>query len=162
MSGKWLTVALVGSIALNLAVVGSYIFERNRPPMAPPPPDFACGRPELHGVVRRMRMRMEPAMDTLREELMATRRGLMELVRRPDPSSEAESLLARIGMLEQQLNRLAFEHARQLMESLPPEAQERLLERLETRCGPDGRPGPRHRGLRRWPRDPKPGRHGGI
>ncbi len=159
MSGKWLTVALIGSIALNLAVVGSYIFERARRPVPPPPPDFVCGRPELHGVVRRMRLRMEPAMDTLREELMATRRGLMELVRRPDRAGEAESLLARIGMLEQQLNRLAFEHARQLMESLPPEAQERLLERLEMRCGPDRQ---QHRRFKRWPRAPGPGRHGGI
>ncbi len=156
MSGRWLAVALVGSIALNLAVVGFYIFERTRQPLPPPPPEFVRGRPELHGLVRRMRMRMEPAMDTLREELMATRRGLMELVRRPDRAGEAESLLARIGSLEQQLNRLAFENARQLMESLPPEARERFLERLETRCGPDGCPRPRHQGSRRWMREPGP------
>jgi hypothetical protein len=156
MPSRWLVVALVGSIALNLAVVGFYIFERTRRPLPPPPPEFVRGRPELHGLVRRMRMRMEPAMDTLREELMATRHGLMELVRRPERFNEAESLLARIGTLEQQLNRLAFENARQLMESLPPEARERFLEKLETRCGPDGCPEPRPRGFGRRMRAPGP------
>jgi Spy/CpxP family protein refolding chaperone len=116
----------------------------------------------MRELMHRMHDRMQPRMDTLREELMATRIGLMELVREPMPDGRADSLLQEIGRIEQEMNRLAFEHARQLIESLPPEARERFLERLEQRGGPGDRPWPRHWGRRPGPHGPGRAHPGGM
>jgi len=154
MGNRWLAVALSASIALNLAVVGFYMYERvavSRRHFPPPLPGMG---PEMREHVRRMRTELEPRLDSLREQLAATRTGLMDLVREPGADGrKADSLLGEIGRIEQQMNRLAFEHARRLMDSLPPEARQRLLERLEERGGP---------GDRHWPRqrDHGPGPHG--
>jgi hypothetical protein len=94
-------------------------------------------------------------MDSLREELMVTRTGLMKLVQEPEVDRQkADSLLAEIGRLEQQMNRLAFDHACQLCESLPLDARKRFFERLEQGGGRGHRPG-----MRRWGRHhgPPPG-----
>ena len=160
MQNRWLVAGLVASIALNLAVVGFYIYERAALRPRPPLPPFAG---PMHGPMHRMRMRMEPRMDSLGRELMAARVGLMAMVREGRTDSvRAESLFARIGGIEQQMNRLAFENARQLLESLPPEARQRFIERLEKRGGPGSRPGPRHWRRGRGPDDAEPEGPGGM
>lgn len=154
MNNRWLAVALVGSIALNVGVVGFYIYERLTMPAPPPMPEMG---PEGRRHVKRMRTMFEPRMDSLREELATVRGGLMRLVQEPAVDRQkADSLLAEIGRVEQQMNRLAFEHACQLCESLPPEARKRFFERLEKGGIHGRRPGMRHWGRRPGPPGPGP------
>ena len=160
MQNRWLFAALIASIALNVGVVGFYIYERAS--MAPPPPPLPGMGPAGREHMRRMRTMFEPRMDSLREELMSTRLGLMKLVREPQvEQNKADSLLREIGRIEQQMNRLAFENARRLVDSLPPDMRQRFFERLEQGGGPGGRPWSHRRGHMQGQHGPGPGFPGG-
>uniref|UniRef100_A0A7C4CDC5 Periplasmic heavy metal sensor n=1 Tax=candidate division WOR-3 bacterium TaxID=2052148 RepID=A0A7C4CDC5_UNCW3 len=149
MQSRWLVVVVVASLALNVAVVGTYLFERSR--LRPPGPPLPGMRPALVRELRELRREFEPRMDTLRERARLAREGLMELALQAKPDmARADSLLAEISRSETAMNRLAFEHARRVGNRLPEGGRAAFLRRLRERqlrpCGMMIR-----RGLRRPP-----------
>ncbi|MBM3314865.1 periplasmic heavy metal sensor [candidate division WOR-3 bacterium] len=136
MRQKWLVVVVVASLALNLAVVASFLFLRLREPghgrHRPVP---GLGPEEVRGL-RRLRKEFHPRMDSLRGRALDARTALMRYAGDVNPDPRViDSLLGEIGRAEAGMNRLAFEHARRIVEQLPPEARDTFLRRLEEHRG---------------------------
>jgi hypothetical protein len=134
MRSKWMLIVVVASLALNAAVVGSYLFMRlrePRPPVPPTEPPLPGLAPALLGDLRQLRQEFRPQMDALRERARALRFGLMQAAQQPQPDPRlVDSLLLEVGRVETEVNRLTFEHARRIAERLPPEAREVFFRRL--------------------------------
>ncbi|MEO0085258.1 MAG: hypothetical protein ABIK37_01365 [candidate division WOR-3 bacterium] len=138
MQPRWLVVVVLASLALNVAVVGTYLVERlrMRPPVPPP-----VLRPELRRELAEMRREFQPRLDTLRERALRAREGLMALAMQSKPDmARVNSLLEEISRSETAMNRLAFEHARRISSRLPEAGREAFFRRLRERqlrpCGP--------------------------
>lgn len=146
MQPRWLVVVVIASLALNVAVVGTYLFERirMRPPLPPP-----MLKPGLRRELGELRREFQPRLDTLREQAHRAREGLMALAMQSKPDmARVDSLLMEISRSETAMNRLAFEHARRISSRLPEAGREAFFRRLRERqlrpCGSMMR-----RGLRR-------------
>lgn len=144
MNQRWLVVIVIASLALNLAVVGSFLFVRLRAPRFPPP--FERPLPGMTGEqlssLRQLRQEYRPKMDSLRGQAEAARDSLTALAAESSPRPQrVDSLLAAIGRHEMAMNRLAYEHARRIAERLPPGLRAGFFQRLrEHRRGPGPRP----------------------
>ncbi|MEO0074275.1 MAG: hypothetical protein ABIK43_06430 [candidate division WOR-3 bacterium] len=148
MRQRWLVVVAVASLALNLTVVGSFLFFQLREPRPPSVPLPGIGRRELEQLDR-MRREYSPRRDSLRDRLFRTRSALLQLAAETSPSMpEVESLLDEIGRIEAELARLSFEHARRIGLELPAAARGEFFRRLQERPDRRGRP--------RWYRRPPP------
>ncbi|MFO7651197.1 MAG: hypothetical protein R6X13_07675 [bacterium] len=148
MTSRWLVVLVVASLALNVAVVAGFFVARGRGPGCPPPM-FGMKPGDVREIAA-MRERFDPKMDTLRQQLNAARGGLYRLAADSASPVEAESLLQVIGDIRIEMNRLAYQHMRQVMAKLSPEHRAEFLRRLEQGPGSwhDG-PDYRKRGHRR-------------
>ncbi len=161
-STTWLVVGLAVSLALNAAAVGAFVFHR----FGPPPPGLRLMR-ELRsqdrGAIRKLRRTMETGMDSLGQELDAARHELALLLRRPDAEpEEVEPRLEEIARIQTEMNRVAFEYARQMAAKMSPEQRERMHRMFERHFAPPRR-GRRMRGRGQpWHREPGPRGKDGI
>lgn len=129
MQPRWLVVVVVASLALNVAVVGTYLFERFR--LRPPGPPLPGMKPAVIRELRELRRDFEPRLDTLREQAHRAREGLMALAMQAKPDmARVDSLLVEISRSETAMNRLAFEHARRISSRLPENGREAFFRRL--------------------------------
>lgn len=138
MQPRWLVVVVIASLALNVAVVGTYIFERAR--LRPPGPPLRGMRPAVVKELRELRREFQPRLDMLREQAHQAREGLMMLAMQSRPDmARVDSLLIEISRSETAMNRLAFEHARRISSRLPESGREAFFRRLRERqlrpCG---------------------------
>ncbi len=155
MKGRWIYVVLAASLALNLAALGAFGFQRYR------------RWQRRQGIIRKL-ARLEPQrvapilmeyrdkMDSLRLEYWRARRELARLSFEESPAQETvEMALERVGALHREINRLVYETGRQTGMFLPPGHRERLRRHWceMMQCpppGPEGffperRPGFRHK-----------------
>lgn len=150
MTSRWLVVAVVASLALNVAVVAGFFLARQRR-LPPPLPGM---RPEEMRAMMELRQEFDPAMDELRQKLHKARCELFQLAADTVPQPQAESLLQVIGNIRVEMNRLAYEHLRRVMSRLAPEARLEVLRRInagmEPGCRRDFDPNPHWR-EGRWP-----------
>lgn len=126
MKNRWLYVILAISLALNLAVLGSFAWLRMK---------RLSRRTRLLRQIRQLAPhRVEPLldlyhlqMDSLRLEYWRARNRLARLALEENPeSAEVERTLKTIGEIHEQMNRLVYETGRQTGMILPPAHRERL------------------------------------
>ena len=168
MRTKWLMLALVFSVVVNLVAVGTVGFHwwkvRSAGPPFPPFPGPML-KP-LHrplslepGQIKELeaqRRRIGEEIQDIRRDLFQDRARLMQLLRSPDPDSmEVEKVLQEIASSQIALERNIIHSILRMKQVLTPEQREKLLRMLEERGGWDKRmePGWEH------PRDPRL-RHG--
>lgn len=138
MQPRWLVVVVIASLALNVAVVGTYLFERFR--LRPPGPPLPGMKPAIVSELRELRREFEPRLDSLRGQAHRAREGLMRLALQAKPDmARVDSLLLEISRSETAMNRLAFEHVRRISSRLPENGREAFFRRLRERqlrpCG---------------------------
>ncbi len=157
MKGRWVYIVLAASLALNIAALSAFAFQRYR-------------RWQRHqGIIRRL-ARFEPQrvapildeyqnkMDSLRLEYWRARQKLALLSFEEEPDKAlVEGTLDRVALLHKEINQLVYETGRKTGLVLPPIHRERLrrhwcemMEGPPTPPGrkpfaPCGRPEPGHR-----------------
>jgi len=147
MHPRWLVVVVIASLALNAAVVSTYLFERFR--LRRPGPPLPGMKPAVVRELRELRREFRPRMDALRGQALQAREGLMHLAMQPEPDpARVESLLLEVSRSETALNRLAFEHARRISARLPEAGRAAFSRRLRHHHLRPGRM-MMHRGMRR-------------
>jgi uncharacterized membrane protein len=141
MSGKtWLTVGLVASLVLNVAVVGAF-FARRLTHKAPPPfHAMRHVRPPEREAMRELKREFRKRMDSLHDEMKTARHALVELLpeENPDPA-EVDRRLETIADLQEKMNRKAFEVTREMAKSLPPEQAQKMYRMFEKQYRPHRR-----------------------
>lgn len=142
MSNRWLVVLVAASLALNVAVVAGFLLLRPR--HGCPPPHLRGMKPDEAREFAELREQFDPKMDSLREELRAARGRLYALAADSVPEQAAESLLQAIGSIRVEMNRLAYQHLREVMAASTPERRAEILQVLQAgpmhwRGGPHGR-----------------------
>lgn len=156
MKGKWMLIFLVASVTLNLAAVGTFLF--NRVIQARRQQIFS---PRLRGGakarVTALFEQMEPQMDSIRGVYWDARRqlGILGFEENPAPHV-VDSLLNVIAESHKEMNRLVFETAQRLEAEYPVERRETIRRRLIEMWEGRRERGPRRRHLR--PRFPPPWR----
>ena len=168
MRTRWLTLALVFSVMVNLAAIGTigYHWWNVRSAARPLSPSY---RPMMPGPMHRM-LSLSPAqmkkleeqhrrateeIMKMRQDLAESRARLMQLLRSPDPDSMAvEKILQEMASSQVALERKVIQNILQMKEALPPEQQEKLLQMIE-RWGRGNRMGPGwEHGMKRGPFGP--------
>ena len=169
MRTKWLIIALVFSVVVNVAAVGTIGYHwwkvhSAEPPLPPSPPPEAMLRPlrrplnltpdqmQKMGAQRR---RISEEVRGIRKDLFESRARLMELLRSPDPDSMAvEEILQEIASAQVALERKVIHNIFRMKRTLTPEQREKLLKMMERRGG-WGRMGPgQGHGMMRGPSGP--------
>ena len=154
MRNRWLVVVLAASVALNVAAIGVFAYQR-----------YAKWRRQTYfrnlrarpkGGFRELFRQREPGMDSLRRVYSDARRELGELVFSETPDSQkTDSLLDVLGTTHREMSRRVLETSRAVESLSPVEERDRVRHRLmEMWEGPDRRRSGRgrsHRG-RRMPR----------
>lgn len=155
MRGRWLLVVAVASLALNLAVVGSFAYFRAHPERRPMGRHERHCRPGLpmHRMKPELRRRIErtfrssgPLMDTLRRGEDSLRAALVrELLGSDCSPTRIDSLAAESGRRHGRMLALAFRDARSIVESLPESERAKFLDEIHPAMRgprPRRRPGP--------------------
>jgi len=169
MRTKWLIIALVFSVVVNVVAIGTIGFHwwkvrRVGPPLPPSPPPEAMLRPLRRPLnltpdqmqkLGAQRRKILEEIRGIRKDLFESRARLMELLRSPDPDSMAvEKVLQDIASSQIALERKVIHSILRMKQALTPEQREKLLQMMERRGGWDRMgPGPGH-GMMRGPSDP--------
>lgn len=152
MRARWLVLIVVASLALNVAVVGSYVFFqlRGHPRRAE---QFRHLKPELRGRVEKVMRESAPEMERLMGEEDAVRMAMADELERPQvDEGRLDSLARESGRVHTQMAMLAYHNARRIIEMLPQDERGRFLEnmrhgmgrrmhRMMREHGPGGPPG---------------------
>jgi Spy/CpxP family protein refolding chaperone len=167
MRSRWLILALVFSVMVNIMAIGTIGFHWWAIRRLPPPPQSLHG--PLRGPMRDM-LSLSPAqierldketsrtleeINELRRHHFETRAHLFQLLRSPSPDSMAvEEVLRDISESQMALERHVIHNILRMKRILTPEQQEKLLRSLERHrkpefrnrmrphpFGPEGRPG---------------------
>lgn len=169
MRTKWLTIALVFSVIVNVAGIGTigYHWWRVRSvdhPLGPPPPEMMLRplrrplslSPDQMRELEAQRRRISEEIRGIRRDLSESRVRLMQLLRSPDPDSTAvEEVLQEIASSQVALERKVIHNILRMRKVLTPEQREELLRMMERRGG-WGRMGPEpEHGMRRGPFGPE-------
>jgi Spy/CpxP family protein refolding chaperone len=165
MRNKWLILALVFSVMVNAAAVGTIGFHAwkvRRIARLWPYPGGPMRGP-IRGLMHRS-LSLNPAqmreLDAHREQmakeiernqkgLVETRIRMMELLRSPEPdSTEVEAALQEMAAFQMSIQRTVFRNLLQMKRELTPEQQEKLLRMMARRpgwdkMGPEFRHGPK-------------------
>jgi hypothetical protein len=153
MRGRWLVVIAVASLALNVAVVGTFLYQRYSGHGRHHPPRIPGLNPQVVAQVRQIREENAPALESLMEQTMPIRTALAELAgSAQSDAGKADSLCTELGRIHVQIEKNMFAMTRRVLEVLPAEMKEHYLEMLKTNPGRHARQRPgRMRGARRGP-----------
>jgi hypothetical protein len=140
MSNRWLVAAVVASLALNVAVVGSYAWSRlHRPPGPRLPGVRAEMRERMHHVFQESR----PEVERLMQQNERIRDAMAQEVWCPQlDERRLDSLARESGRIHGLMTLIAYHNARRAAELLPEPERRQFIERISRQ----GRPGPRGRG----------------
>ncbi|MCD6333740.1 MAG: periplasmic heavy metal sensor [Candidatus Latescibacteria bacterium] len=166
MRNKWLILALVFSVMVNAAAIGTIGFHwwKVRRIVRPLPPPGGPMRGLMHRALslnptqmRKLdahRKQMTEEIERNKKGLVENRIRLMQLLRSSEPdSAEVEAALQEMGAFQMAIQRTVFFNLLQMKRELTPEQQEKLLRMMARRPGWDGM-GPE------FGHGPKPGRFG--
>ena len=169
MRTKWLIIALMFSVVVNVAALGTIGFHwwkvrGVRPPLPPFPPPKEMLRPLRRPLdltsdqmqeLGTQRRRISEEIRGIRKDLLDSRARLMELLRSLDPDSMAvEEILQEIASSQVALERKVIHSILRMKRTLTPEQREKLLQMMERRGG-WGRMGPgQGHGMMRGPSGP--------
>jgi Spy/CpxP family protein refolding chaperone len=180
MLNKLLLLALVFSLAFNLAFAGIWAYrtvERRRH-MPPPPPPWGALKlmPEQQTKLRESWRQMGEKMAPLHAEAAKHRDALLELMAAENPDEKAVlAEQARVEQIEEQIRQLAMAQMLETRKILDPQQRAAWLEMMRARGerfgwgahrggprvkdanGPGDGPRPGTRGLRRGPEELGPG-----
>ena len=145
MRNRWLVVAVVASLCLNLAVVGTFIFHRVR-----------RGRPRrfsARGLTSEVRERLRhareasmPEFSALVDSVESTDSVLWAEMRREAPDSvRVESLCQELGQLHGRMRAGVFRQVHRELQLMPEEARDKYLKHM-MRMKPGLPMGGRHAG----------------
>jgi Spy/CpxP family protein refolding chaperone len=149
MRGRWLALIAVASLALNVAVVGTYVYRTTRP---------HGQHSRFRGVKRALRdsignaMReAAPVIERLSGERDRLHAAVMELVAKPElDEPKLDSLCREQGRVAAELGTHMFRSMHRVVQMLPPEQRERFLRQP----GPHMMRGPHMRGTGRFGQRP--------
>ena len=167
MRKRWLILALVFSVMVNVATIGTIGFHwwkvRSVDHLPPPPPELMLRplrrpldlTPDQMQELGAQRRRISEEIRGIRKDLFESRARLMELLRSPDPDSMAvEEILQEIASAQVALERKVIHNILRMKRTLTPEQREKLLQMMERRGG-WGRMGPgQGHGMMRGPSGP--------
>lgn len=151
MRTRWLTVALVFSVMVNVAAIGTIGYHwwkvRSVDHPLPPPhrpmlkplrhPPLSLTPDQMQGL-EAQRRRITEEIREIRSNLFKSRARLMELLRSPDPDSMAvEEILQEIASSQIALERTVIHNILRMRQVLTPEQREKLLQMIEQRGGWD-------------------------
>jgi Spy/CpxP family protein refolding chaperone len=146
MRGKWLALIAVASLALNVAVVGTYVYRTTRPHGKSA--RFRGVRRALRDSIGKAMREAAPDVERLSGERDRLHAAVMELVARPElDEQKLDSLCREQGRVTAELGTHIFRNMHRVVQMLPPEQRERFLRQ----------PGPH---LMRGPHLKGPGRFG--
>ncbi|MFH1007874.1 MAG: periplasmic heavy metal sensor [Candidatus Latescibacterota bacterium] len=150
MRKKWLILALVFSVMVNVAAIGTIGFHWWRASHAasflPPPGGPMRGPmrrelsldPDQMRELETHRKQMAQEIDHLQEELSEARNSMMALLRSADPDSTAvEEVLEEIMASQMAMERKVLHNLLRMKRELTPEQQEKLLRMMARRPGWD-------------------------
>lgn len=135
MRARWMVLIVVASLALNVAVVGSYVFFQVRGRQMPPP-QFRHLKPELRGQVERVMRGSAPEMERLMGEDDAVRSAMADELERPQiDERRLDSLARESGRVHAQMALLAYRNARRIVEMLPEDERGRFIRNMRHGMG---------------------------
>jgi len=135
MRARWLVLIVVASLALNVAVVGSYVFFQLRGHEGRPE-QFRHLRPELRGQVERVMRESGPEMERLMGQEDSVRMAMADELERPQVDERRLDSLAReSGRVHSQMALLAYHNARRIVEMLPADERGRFLRNMRHGMG---------------------------
>jgi hypothetical protein len=156
MRGRWLAIVAIASLALNVAVVGSFVFINVRRHQRPHPriPGFG---PEIPPEVRAVFEDARPRMDSLRalidrvgEEMRAE-----EELNTPD-ETRIDSLCREAGRLHGLMMMTAHQSIRRVVQMMPEGKRHEFIENFGRRMGHGGRAMHGRRRMMPGPGEPGP------
>jgi Spy/CpxP family protein refolding chaperone len=151
MKPKVLSIILIFSLALNLAVIGTFIFRKIEPPPGPDerfsfdrerPPFFQNMQldDEQRDAIMKLMHEFRQINRENRQKIFALEDELMQTLHQDDyDSSKTDSLIDKIGQLRMAQSKQAIKHFRKFNKFLSPEQQEHfrrmIMERPARREG---------------------------
>ena len=155
MRNKWLILALLFSVMVNAAAIGTIGFhwwkvrriERPFPPPGGPMRDPARGLMHRALSLNPAQMRkLDAHREQMAEEIERNRKGLaktrirmMQLLRSPEPdSTEVEAMFQEMAAFQMAIQRTVFRNLLRMKRELTPEQQEKLLRMMARRPGWEG------------------------
>jgi Spy/CpxP family protein refolding chaperone len=161
MRGRWLALVAVASLALNVAVVGTYIYRTTRP--RGQHSRFRGVKRALRDSIGKVMREATPDVERLSGERDRLHAAVMELVAKPElDEQKLDSLCREQGRVAAELGTHMFRSMHRVVQMLPPEQRERFLRQpgphmmRGSHMKGSGRFGPRHGG----PEAPPPGSGG--
>ena len=161
MRKRWLILALVFSVMVNVAAIGTigYHWWRARSaasflshpggPMLKPMRRALSLNPAQMRELGEQRRQIAEEIEKNQQDLVEARARLMELLRSPAPDSMAvEEILEEMTSAQMTMQRTVLRNLLRMKRELTPEQQERLLRMMERRPGWDMGPGLGHRRMR--------------
>ena len=151
MRGRWLAVIAVASLALNVAVVGAYVYRTTRPHRQHS--RFQGVRRATRDSIGSAMREVAPDIERLSGERDRLRAAVLELVAKPElDEQKLDSLCGEQGRVGAEMGELVFRNMHRVVQMLPPAERERFLRQ----AGPRMMRGPRTSGTGRFGRQ-----HGG-
>jgi len=127
MRGRWLALIAVASLALNVAVVGTYIYRTATRPREQHP-RFQGVRRALRDSIGGVLREAAPDIERLSGERDRLRAAVMELVAKPElDEQKLDSLCREQGRIAAELDGLVFRNMHRVVQMLPPAQRERFL-----------------------------------
>ena len=150
MRGRWLALIAVASLALNVAVVGTYVYRTTRPHGQHA--RFRGVRRALRDSIGSVMRQAMPDIERLFGERDRLHAAVMELVTKPElDEPKLDSLCREQGRVAAELGTHIFRNMHRVVQMLPAEQRERFLRQP----GPHMMRGPHRRGPGRF--GPRPG-----
>lgn len=126
MRARWLTVIAVASLALNVAVVGAYVYRTARPHRQHS--RFQGVRRATRDSIGSVMRDVAPDIERLSGERDRLRAAVLELVARPElDEQKLDSLCREQGRVGTEMGRLVFRNMHRVVQMLPPAERERFL-----------------------------------
>jgi hypothetical protein len=138
MRGRWLVVIAAASLALNAAVVGTFLYQRYAGHGRHNRPRIPGLDPRIVAQVRQIREENAPALDSLMEQMMPIRIALADLAGSPQlDAAKLDSLCTEMGRIHVEIERHVFTMSRRVLDVLPAEMKEHYIEMIKTGPGRD-------------------------
>ena len=126
MRVRWLALIAVASLALNVAVVGTYAYRTSR--RHERHARFPGVRRELRDSIGGMMRQAAPGIESLSGERDRLHAAVMELVAKPElDEQKLDSLCREQGRITAELGGLVFRNMHRVVQMLPPAEREQFL-----------------------------------
>ena len=126
MRGRWLAVVAVASLALNVAVVGTYVYRTTRPHGQHA--RFRGVKREIRDSIGSVMHQATPDIERLSGERHRLHAAVMELVAKPVlDEKKLDSLCREQGRVSAELSSHVFRNMHRVVQMLPPEEREQFL-----------------------------------